>query len=84
VFGRYPVDMAEPVEHLQVDADPVVSAYLRRRCLPREDTAATAARALHELAMADAADRDAGWQHRHEGDIVALAEDGEAALAEAV
>jgi hypothetical protein len=74
--------VSEPVERIEVDVDATTAAYLRRRCVRREDLASAAAAVLHELAVRDADTSLARYHPSHETELLASLKDSDAALAE--
>lgn len=68
---------------IEVEVDDATAAYLRRRCVRREDLAAAASAALYELAVRDAARAMTDWYARSPELVEALVAESDAALAEA-
>jgi hypothetical protein len=72
-------------ERIEVEVDGPTAAMLRRRCLARGGSLADAAAAqLAEDARRELVGGLPAWYERHEAELVASVEDGEAALSEAV
>jgi hypothetical protein len=76
--------MPEP-ERVTVELDAATAAMLRRRCVTRGGSLAAAAAAqLAEDARREMLGGLPAWYGRHEAEVLAAVEDGEAALSEAV
>jgi hypothetical protein len=73
----------QPVsERIELELDPAVASYLRRRCVRRGDLAGAAAAALRELALRDAVAALGRWHDAHPDYALDAVRDNEQAFAE--
>lgn len=73
----------QPVsERIELELDPAVASYLRRRCVRRGDLATAAAVALRELALRDAVAALGRWHDAHPDYAWDAVRDNEQAFAE--